>query len=79
MPVIDVYSRRGCHLCETLLEQLSDDVAGRARIDVHDVDTRADWQQEFGPRVPVVLYDGREVCHYTLDRAAIRALLADPA
>lgn len=79
MPAFDVYSRKGCHLCEVLIEQLADDVAGRARIDVHDVDTREEWQQEFGLRVPVVHYDGREICHFTLDRSAVRALLADPA
>lgn len=79
MPVFDVYSRRGCHLCEVLIEQLADTVSGRAEIRVHDVDTRDDWRLAFGLRVPVVSVDGREICEYTLDHAAVSALLADQA
>lgn len=79
MPEFVVYSRRGCHLCEVLIEELADIVTGRARITVRDVDTRDDWRQSFGLRVPVVLYEGRHVCDYTLDSDAIRALLAAPA
>lgn len=77
MPVFDVYSRRGCHLCEVLIEELSDVVSGRVEIHVHDVDTQEDWRLAYGLRVPVVNFDGREVCNYTLDRDAVRALLAD--
>lgn len=79
MRVFDVYSRRGCHLCEVLIEELSDLVSGRAEIHVHDVDTCADRRLAYGLRVPVVSVDGREVCEYTLDRDAVRALLADQA
>ena len=77
MPVFDVYSRRGCHLCEVLIEELADVVSGRAEINVHDVDTREDWRLAFGLRVPVVTFLGREICEYTLDRDAVRALLAE--
>lgn len=79
MQVFDVYSRRGCHLCDVLIEELSDVVSGRAEIRVHDVDSRDDWRLAFGLRVPVVNFDGREVCEYSLDRDAVRALLADQA
>ncbi len=79
MPVFDVYSRRGCHLCEVLIEELADIVSGRAEIRVHDVDTRDDWRRAFGLRVPVVKFDGRKVCEYTLDRDVISSLLADQA
>ena len=79
MPVFDVYSRRGCHLCEVLVEELADLVADRARVDVHDVDSRDEWTRAFGLRVPVVQVDGRDICEFTLDRDAIRALLADSA
>lgn len=77
MPAFDVYSRRGCHLCEVLIEELVDVVSGRAEILVHDIDTRDDWRAAFGHRVPVVEYAGREVCEYSLDHDVIRALLSD--
>lgn len=79
MPVFDVYSRRGCHLCDALVEELADVVSGRAAIAVHDVDSRDDWRQAFGRRVPVVQFEGADICEYTLDREAIRATLADRA
>ncbi len=76
MTVIDVYSRRGCHLCEVLIEELLPLVRGRLRVEVHDIDSRDDWKQAFDARVPVVEYRGRVICEYHLDRAAISAILA---
>ena len=66
-----VYSRRGCHLCELLLEELEPLVRGRARIEVRDVDTEATWRDAYGLRVPVVCCDDDEICQYNLDRRAV--------
>jgi hypothetical protein len=68
---IQVYSRRGCHLCELLLGELEPLVRGRASVSVHDVDDRPEWQATYGERVPVVCCDGDEICQYQLDRAAV--------
>ncbi len=76
MPDFEVYSRRGCHLCEILIEALSETVAGRAAIRVHDVDDRPEWQRRYGFDVPVVLVDGRELCRHRLDRDAVTEALA---
>ncbi len=70
-PRLTVYSRRGCHLCEHLIEELLPLVRERATVEILDVDTRADWQAEYGGRVPVVLLDGRYLFQYRLDRDAI--------
>jgi len=49
-----------------------------AVVDVCDVDSRSDWRERFGDRVPVVEVDGRFVCQYSLDAAALKqALTAD--
>ena len=71
LPEIIVYSRRGCHLCELLLEQLEPLVRARARITVRDVDDRPDWREAYGKRVPVVCGGAEEICHYHLDRTAV--------
>jgi hypothetical protein len=71
-----VYSRRGCHLCEELLEQLEPLCRGRATIVVHDVDTNSEWAEAYGERVPVLLSGGSKICHYHLDRAAVLEMLA---
>ncbi|HNP34630.1 MAG TPA: glutaredoxin family protein [Woeseiaceae bacterium] len=76
MQVIDVYSRRGCHLCEILLEQLIELTGTKAKILVHDVDTRDDWRERYGDLVPLVACQGRVLCHYKLDTEAVTTALA---
>ena len=71
VPEIIVYSRRGCHLCELLLEELDPLVRSRARITVRDVDERAQWRAEYGERVPVVCAEDKVLCHYHLDRTVV--------
>jgi hypothetical protein len=73
---IIVYSRRGCHLCDLLLEELDPLVRGRARIIVRDVDERAQWRDEYGLQVPVVWAGGAVLCYYHLDKAAVTRWLA---
>ena len=75
-PVLYLYSRRGCHLCDVLLEELLPLVRGRMDVEVRDIDSRADWKSRFDVRIPVLEFEGEVVCQYRLDRAAIDALLA---
>ncbi len=70
-----VYSRRGCHLCEEMLEQLEPLCRGRASLLVQDVDDRPEWVDAYGLYVPVLVVDDQEVCRYQLDRNAVMELL----
>ena len=72
-----IYSRRGCHLCEEMLEILEPLCRGRASVTVHDVDSRPEWADAFGLYVPVLYVDGREVSRYQLNREAVVALLGN--
>jgi predicted secreted protein len=74
-PRISVYSRHGCHLCDELVEALLPLVRNLATVDVCDVDSRSDWREKFGGRVPVVEVDGRFVCQYKLDAALLHQAL----
>lgn len=74
-PVVIVYSRPGCHLCEHLLEELAPLVRGRASLEIRNIDDDAAWQREFGTRIPVVEIDGHTICQYTLDPAALERAL----
>ena len=67
-----VYSRRGCHLCEELMDSLLPLVRGLAEVEVRHVDERADWQRSFGERIPVVTLDDKPICQYRLDRDAVQ-------
>lgn len=73
MPLVQVYSRPGCHLCERLLEELLPLLRGRARLEVRDVDADPAWQRTFGTRIPVVEVDGQVICELKLDVAAVEA------
>lgn len=75
MPVLQIYSRAGCHLCEILIEELLPLVRGALAVEVRDIDSRPEWQAKYGIRVPVVEYEGRVICQYRVDGEAISALL----
>ena len=75
MPVLHVYSRHGCHLCEQLIEELLPIVRGAFDVDVRDIDSREDWRARYDVRVPVVEFEGRMICEYQLDREAIQELV----
>lgn len=72
-----IYSRQGCHLCEQLIEELLPLTRGQLDFDIRDIDSRPEWQTEYGIRIPVVEYEGKVVCQYTLDKPAIQRILAD--
>ncbi len=74
---IRVYSRPGCHLCELLIDELLPLIRGRLDLEVLNIDTRPEWTERYGIRIPVVEYAGRTLCQYHLDAAAIRRVLSD--
>ncbi len=71
-----VYTRRGCHLCEVLVEQLLEVLGEGTTPELRDIDTKPEWRREFDTRVPVLEYNGEWVCDYRLDVERLRALLA---
>ena len=52
--------------------------AHAAAVPVHEIDVDVDpaLEARWGTLVPVLLADGREVCHYRLDTGALDAILA---
>ncbi len=71
-----LYGRPACHLCDEMADELAHTLRGRPyRLRLEDVDSRPDWRERYGPRVPVLtLSDGTELCHYRLDLTTLRAL-----
>ena len=45
-------------------------------LEVLDIDTDEAWTENYGERIPVVEYEGRTICQYTLDSDAIRSIIA---
>ena len=79
MSTIYVYSRRGCHLCEVLIEEMLPLLQGRIDVEVRDIDANEDWRKAFDVRIPVVEFEGRVICQYHLDKAKIEAIVAADA
>ena len=70
--------RQWCHLCDDMLaalRPLADEFGWRVR--VLDVDADPELEARWDELVPVLLADGRELCHYHLDEAAVRAHVAE--
>ncbi|WP_153099827.1 glutaredoxin family protein [Paraburkholderia hayleyella] len=74
-----LYGRAWCHLCDDMRAALAPLLAeSGARLEVVDVDLDPALVQRYDERVPVLVCDGVELCHYRLDEARVRAALARP-
>ena len=72
-----VYARAECHLCDTLqneLEALQSEY--EFSVDWVDIDEDAALELKYGFFVPVLMHEGRKVCHYYLDREALLKILS---
>jgi glutaredoxin len=72
-----VYSRKGCHLCDTVKLTLAQ-VQGEADFQWREVDIDADPQlhSKYNDEVPVVFIDGRKAFKYHMDRHQFLRALA---
>ena len=66
---LKLYGRTYCHLCEEMGQALR---ALGVAFDEVDVDSDPALEARYGELIPVLaLPDGREICHYRLDEAAL--------
>jgi thiol-disulfide isomerase/thioredoxin len=76
VPVLTVYGRTYCHLCDDMIAALVALQADhRFDLEVVDVDSDPELEARYGELVPVLVHAGRELCHYRLDAAAVTAHL----
>ena len=77
MKTITVYGRPGCHLCDDAARELgpilADTGAELVELNIEEDDALHAAHLE---RIPVILVDGVEICHFFVDDAAIRAALS---
>lgn len=70
-------SRVYCHLCHDMEAALAPLAAEfGAEVDVIDVDADPQLEALYNELVPVLLHEGRELCHYFLDEAKVRDCLS---
>lgn len=75
LPLVQVYSRPGCHLCDLLIEELRPAIRGRMQLEVLNIDDDKRWSDEYATRIPVVEIGGRFVCQYKLDPVALQSAM----
>ena len=84
MAVLTILSRAYCHLCDEMRDAVHPiaEEYGAAIVEV-DVDAYPDLESAYGDKVPVLMLgapaDGVTVCHYRLDRLALRKALREVA
>jgi glutaredoxin len=72
--VFTLLSREWCHLCHDMLAALEPIAAEFGwQVDVVDVDADPELEARWDELVPVLLHEGRALCHYHLDIPAVRA------
>jgi thiol-disulfide isomerase/thioredoxin len=74
--ILTLYMRVGCHLCETMQQQLAVlQQQYHFSINIIDIDADNDLRMRYGGRIPVVAMGEQEICHYYLNEAAVRKCL----
>ena len=73
-PVLVVYGREDCHLCLDMIAALRE-WQGRHgfHLEIIDVDSDDHLKSRYGERVPVLMAEGEEICHYYLNSRALDA------
>jgi glutaredoxin len=73
MPVVDLYGRPGCHLCDdarAVLAPLAGELGFALR--EHDIEADDELHRRYLERIPVVLLDGEHLFDFFVDEAVFR-------
>jgi len=73
-----LYTRRGCHLCETAADWIAA-WAEAGAVTAIDVDDFPELRRQFGDRVPVVVADGHVLLEGRFDEAEVSRLFGGGA
>jgi Glutaredoxin-like domain (DUF836) len=76
VPVLTLYGKPGCHLCDDARAVVGKALAGRD-VALREVDVTLDpvLERRYGERIPVVAVDGEELFDYVVDPDALRERL----
>jgi len=76
VPVLTIYSRPGCHLCDDMKDVIAR-VARTRRLIVEDVDISGnqDLEARYGLEIPVLLVDGRKAAKYKTSEHDLERIL----
>jgi glutaredoxin len=72
VPVVTLYGKAGCHLCEDA-RAVVERVGRRRSFELREVDVSLDpvLYREYGERIPVLAIDGEEAFEFFVDEAVL--------
>jgi glutaredoxin len=72
VPVLTLYGKPGCHLCDDARAVVREALAGR-EVELDEVDVTLDpvLERRYGERIPVLAVDGEEMFEYFVDGRAL--------
>lgn len=74
--VLSVYIRQGCHLCDEMIDVLSEFRNDyNFSIRTIDIDADASLRDKYNVKVPVLCLGDREICHHFFDLKAFREVI----
>ena len=80
VPLIRVYVREGCHLCEQAMTLLTPLAAEHgALLEPVDIEADDELHRRYLERIPVIELDGAELYDFFVDAADLRARLVGAA
>jgi hypothetical protein len=76
VPVLTLYGKPGCHLCDEARDALDRAVAGH-EVEIEHVDVSLDpaLEHRYGHRIPVVALDGEELFEYVVEPQVLKERL----
>jgi len=70
---LSLYGRLNCHLCEDMQQALVEyQPSLNFTLKMVDIDEDPVLVSEFGTKVPVLMHEDHEICHYFLDPQALQ-------
>jgi Glutaredoxin-like domain (DUF836) len=76
VPILTLYGKPGCHLCDDARAAVREALAGRdAELREVDVTLEPVLERRYGERIPVLALDGEELFEYFVDGDALRKRL----
>jgi hypothetical protein len=76
VPVLTLYGKPGCHLCDDARAVVGEALAGRD-VALREVDVTLDpvLERRYGERIPVLAVDGEELFDHVVDPVILRERL----
>ena len=76
MKIVTVYSRTGCHLCETAISKIeSVKTDSNFNLEVKLIDGDTELEKKYGEQVPVILIDDQPHDYWRVDLERFKAAI----